>query len=203
MSQADETLGRVIVRDTIREELHYIVIGFPKASGQTYYRNQMVSINSSGEAVPIAATTTFPLGRVVSNYEKNDTGDIRVAVPFESEQYVYADGNIDEGNLLACSGFDTTSGKPQLKVAVAGDVVVAVCTAAATDTTITGKAGFFRVPFRYAAIEAYSFAQVAAVTDIATADASDPATTQALANANKTKINELLVAMRTAGILAT
>ena len=43
---------------------------------------------------------------------------------------------------------------------------------------------------------------IAAVANIATADASDPATTQALANANKAKINALLAAMRTAGILA-
>ena len=46
-------------------------------------------------------------------------------------------------------------------------------------------------------------AVVAAVANIATADASDPATTQALANANKAKINALLAAMRTAGILAS
>lgn len=35
-----------------------------------------------------------------------------------------------------------------------------------------------------------------AVTDIATADGSDPATTQALANACKAKINEILAVLR-------
>jgi hypothetical protein len=40
-------------------------------------------------------------------------------------------------------------------------------------------------------------AAAAAVTPIATADASDPATTQALANACKAKINELLAALAT------
>lgn len=40
-----------------------------------------------------------------------------------------------------------------------------------------------------------------AVADIATADGSDPATTQALANATKAKVNALLAAMRTAGLL--
>lgn len=41
----------------------------------------------------------------------------------------------------------------------------------------------------------------AAVADIATADGTDAATTQALANATKAKVNALLAAMRTAGIL--
>lgn len=43
----------------------------------------------------------------------------------------------------------------------------------------------------------------AAVADIATADATDLATAQALANANKAKINALLAALRTAGLLAS
>lgn len=37
---------------------------------------------------------------------------------------------------------------------------------------------------------------VANITPVATADASDPATTQALANANKAKINELIAALQ-------
>jgi len=41
--------------------------------------------------------------------------------------------------------------------------------------------------------------QAAAVVNIATID--DPATTMALANINKAKINELLTALRTAGII--
>ncbi len=40
-----------------------------------------------------------------------------------------------------------------------------------------------------------------AVADVATADGSDPATTQALANALKVKINDLLAKLRTAGIV--
>lgn len=42
-----------------------------------------------------------------------------------------------------------------------------------------------------------------AVANIATADATDAATTQTLANVNKAKINALLTALRTAGIIAT
>lgn len=41
-----------------------------------------------------------------------------------------------------------------------------------------------------------------AVADVAVVDASDLATAIALANANKAKINELLGALRDAGILA-
>lgn len=43
----------------------------------------------------------------------------------------------------------------------------------------------------------------AAIADIATADGSDAATTQALANATKAKINTLLAELRTAGIIAS
>lgn len=39
-------------------------------------------------------------------------------------------------------------------------------------------------------------AEVSAVTAISTPDGSDPATTQALANACKAKINELLTALK-------
>lgn len=41
-----------------------------------------------------------------------------------------------------------------------------------------------------------------AVANIATANGSDPATTQALANANKAKINELLGELRKAGVIS-
>lgn len=43
----------------------------------------------------------------------------------------------------------------------------------------------------------------AAVADIATADATDLDSAVALANANKAKINALLAALRTAGLLTT
>lgn len=46
-----------------------------------------------------------------------------------------------------------------------------------------------------------SFVQAEAVADISTANGSDPATTQALANALKVKINDLLAKLRTAGLL--
>jgi predicted RecA/RadA family phage recombinase len=42
----------------------------------------------------------------------------------------------------------------------------------------------------------------AAIADIATANANDPATTQALANENKAKINAILAVLRLAGIIA-
>lgn len=41
----------------------------------------------------------------------------------------------------------------------------------------------------------------AAVADIATADATDLATAQALANATKAKVNALLATLRTAGVI--
>lgn len=39
-------------------------------------------------------------------------------------------------------------------------------------------------------------AEIAALTPVSTADASDPATTQALANANKAKINAIIAALK-------
>jgi hypothetical protein len=46
-------------------------------------------------------------------------------------------------------------------------------------------------------------AQAGAVADVATADATDLASAQALANANKAKINQLLASLRASGLLAT
>lgn len=51
--------------------------------------------------------------------------------------------------------------------------------------------------------EAGVMAQSTAIADISTADGSDAATTQALANANKAKTNALLAALRVAGIIGT
>jgi hypothetical protein len=44
--------------------------------------------------------------------------------------------------------------------------------------------------------------QSATVEAIETADGSDPATTQALANANKAKINEIIAALKAANLMA-
>lgn len=53
-----------------------------------------------------------------------------------------------------------------------------------------------------AAIESGSNPQGVAVADVSTANATDPASTQALSNSNKAKINELLASLRGAGIIA-
>lgn len=44
--------------------------------------------------------------------------------------------------------------------------------------------------------------QISSIADVSTANATDLASAEALANANKAKINALLAALRTAGILA-
>lgn len=48
-----------------------------------------------------------------------------------------------------------------------------------------------------------SLSQAAAVADIATPDATDLASAVTLANNNKAKINALLAALRTAGLVAS
>jgi predicted RecA/RadA family phage recombinase len=45
--------------------------------------------------------------------------------------------------------------------------------------------------------------QAAVIAEVATADGSDPATTQALANALKASLNTVLVALKNAGIMAS
>ncbi len=74
---------------------------------------------------------------------------------------------------------------------------VATLAAAADDTTVR----VVLTPKRGEQNAAES--QVALVAQIATANGSDPATTMALANANKAKINELLTAMINAGVMAS
>ena len=49
--------------------------------------------------------------------------------------------------------------------------------------------------------ESVSLVPQTAIADVATADGSDAATTQALANALKSKLNTLLAELRTAGVL--
>lgn len=83
---------------------------------------------------------------------------------------------------------------PDLNVATAAALNgVAVSFAAAANTLTFGITGVGTMAQRNA---------IAAVADVATADATDPATTMALVNELKAKINALLAAMRTANHLA-
>lgn len=50
-------------------------------------------------------------------------------------------------------------------------------------------------------IEAAALSPAEAVAAISTADGSDAATTQALANATKAKVNAILVALKAAGLM--
>ena len=83
---------------------------------------------------------------------------------------------------------------PDLNIATAAPVNgVAVSFSAAANLLTFGITGVGSMAQRNA---------IAAVADIATADAIDPATTMALVNELKAKLNELLAAARTAGHLA-
>lgn len=82
---------------------------------------------------------------------------------------------------------------PDINVAVAAPVNgVAVSFAAAANQLTFGITGVGTMAQRNA---------IAAITDIATADAVDPATTMALVNELKAKLNALLAAARAAGHL--
>lgn len=82
---------------------------------------------------------------------------------------------------------------PDINVATAAPMSgVAVSFAAAANQLTFGITGIGTMAQRNA---------IAAIADIATADATDPATTMALVNELKAKINALLAAMRTAGHL--
>jgi len=83
---------------------------------------------------------------------------------------------------------------PDISVALAAPLNgVAVSHAAAGNVQTFGITGVGTMAQRNA---------IAAVADVATADATDPATTMALVNELKAKINQLLAAMRTANHLA-
>jgi hypothetical protein len=61
--------------------------------------------------------------------------------------------------------------------------------------TLYTKAGWIQAVRQLAALIPDP-ATVAALTPIALADATDPATTMALANANKAKINQIIAALK-------
>lgn len=84
---------------------------------------------------------------------------------------------------------------PDINIATAAALNgVAVSFAAAANQLTFGITGIGTMGQRNA---------IAAVADITTADAIDPATTMALVNELKAKLNQLLAAMRTANHLAT
>lgn len=56
--------------------------------------------------------------------------------------------------------------------------------------------GFFDNMLKDGATAVATKTQIAALTPVSTADATDPATTQALANANKAKINAIIAALK-------
>lgn len=144
------TLGSTTTRVMEKELSYPIAQGFPMASGQTYYPNQMVRLLNDGTVTPVTASTQAVLGRVCSSSEANDTGNVRVVTPFESILHAKANGTVDEGDRLACTGFDSTTGRPIFKTAASGDYVSAIAlTGGATTTDVT--VGILLQPLQVAA----------------------------------------------------
>lgn len=113
-------------------------------------------------------------------------------MPLQAQQQA---AQIEPGVQLVPGQLRSIAGQtgPDLNVATAGASNGLVVTFAAAANVLTlGLSGVGTMAQRNA---------IAAVADIATADAVDPATTMALVNELKAKINQLLAAMRTANHL--
>lgn len=144
-----------------------------------------VGINSSGRVVAGAGQTGI-VGVVCSPYDKAAGDIIDCMTNGDLVEFGGAAGTVYTAN--------TTTG------------VISTAAVSATQVKVGHTVEADRLVVRLgAAGAAFANAVVgdqAAIADIATADGSDPATTQALANAIKAKFNILLAELRTAGLIA-
>jgi hypothetical protein len=147
-----ETLGTVNKRVIPREESYNIVIGFPINSAKIatdYAPNMLVKMANDGSVLPITATTDQYFGRVTSNWQPTDKGVVRIAIPCEAHMFCTANGTLDEGQLVACSGWDATNLRPIFKAAVSGDWAAGIVFIGGATTTEC-QVGILRTPIKVA-----------------------------------------------------
>ena len=144
------TLGGTTKRIVYREEDGVIAIGFPISGSNVigdFDANMMVKLNDDGSVSPVAASTDIPFGRLTSTFQNTDRGNVRVITPFESHIRCKANGTLDEGDLLACTGFDATERVPIFKAAVAGDYISAICLKGGATGNVDCEIGILRNPY--------------------------------------------------------
>lgn len=108
-----------------------IVKGFPCAVQLA--RGTPVRLLNTGSVAAIAAATDVPLGWIESSSNRGDAGNVRVATNFSAIVIAQADGVLDEGNLVACTGLDATTGLVNYRAAVATNWVIGIALSASTD----------------------------------------------------------------------
>lgn len=136
----DGTTTTRVIED---EESYVLTQGF--AVTGTVSKNEMVKLNTDGTIASISALTQRPIGRVVSNFTRNDV-TARVAIPCESMLHAQANGTVAPADLLACSGYDSASGRPIYKTAVTTNYVSAIAFTGNT-TGLDIVVGILRQPY--------------------------------------------------------
>lgn len=104
------------------ENREALVIGFISSADLAI--GTPVKLNNDGSVSAITAVTDLVLGVVVSGWKGNDPGTVRVQTPFIMILRGKADGTVDEGDRVSCSGFDSGSGLGKYKKSVSTNWVI-------------------------------------------------------------------------------
>lgn len=143
------TIGTEVRRPIFKEESYALVHGFPiaitgsPAAPVDIKMYQPVKLNSDGSVQP-ATATDWPLGIVVSIYEGNDKGKVRVMTPFMAIVRGKATGNLNAGVQVAYDGFDTADGVHKYKAATTSDFVVGITVSGESTGGTELKVGILR-----------------------------------------------------------
>lgn len=106
-------------------------------------KGQLVKLKSNGDVTPVTAATDIPVGVVVVGNAAVDT-DVTVQTIFSAIMTALADGTVDEGNTLACTGH--TTNVPKFAVGVTTSVISAIALTGAT-TGLAITVGVLRTPY--------------------------------------------------------
>lgn len=127
------------------EEREHLVIGVAKGTGALYI-GALVKLEPNNTVEPVASATDRPLGIIISNWEGNSEGKVRVATPFSSIIRVKAVAAVNAGDELSVTGQDTTAERNEMDASTTGDWVSAIAL-----ETVAGAAeievGILRVPY--------------------------------------------------------
>lgn len=103
-----------------------------------------VKMKNDGTLTPVVAVTDVPFGTVVVG-NRVIGGKVTVKTPFVVVMLATADGTVDEGQAVSCSGLDT-NGLSKAKVSVTTNYVFGRCLSGNT-TGLAVKIGVYRTPY--------------------------------------------------------
>lgn len=142
-------MGSPARRGLYLEESYCLVVGFPTDATDLAPGN-LVQLLTTGKVARISAASQRPLGYVVSSWQKNDDGNVRVSTPFVAcADNQNAAAEYTAGIELAATGSVDINGVQVTAYtqATSGQVVSAISLTPSTGANTPIAVGILRAPY--------------------------------------------------------